>query len=241
MEENVQDVAPEEEIMRLVGLLLSSRYDQSEPESAPTIVVASCGGTSQIEISAAHDEGFQRVKLTGKPIDWNDIHHPISIDDEQVLYHESPFLTFKHLQEAFRTHVRDAISQADQLLHQQKIRDYLCPRLESATDDVKEVIKVVSAAALGAHLGVPVDVLVLAAMTLIITKAGIKGYCAQDKDKEKAAASAATPAPILVYVNVSTKIYHSVACKRFSPSLVETNLEDAKKICRPCQLCKPGS
>lgn len=80
---------------------------------------------------------------------------------------------------------REAVAQAEKVLAEVTIRQRLCVALASASDDVKEVAKIVCGTmvplAIAGTLGVATTPLLLAGVTVVVLRAGIRGLCADNK------------------------------------------------------------
>jgi hypothetical protein len=81
----------------------------------------------------------------------------------------------------YRKSVDQAISQAESVVSRKDILARLCPALRSASDDIREVATVVSAAllplALSGVIAIPVTPLAFAAVALVIVRASVATLC----------------------------------------------------------------
>lgn len=80
---------------------------------------------------------------------------------------------------------RAAVEAANEIVRRPSIREQLCKMLERATEDTREVAKIVTSvllpSALGPHPTVPLNALVFAWVALLIIRAGVQGFCTEPR------------------------------------------------------------
>jgi hypothetical protein len=83
--------------------------------------------------------------------------------------------------QADRAEMAHAQVQAEALIQQHSFREWLCPALQSASDDVGEIAKIATPLLLKASLGpqapITLSVLGCAAVAFVIARAGVKIVC----------------------------------------------------------------